>query len=71
MTAVRGGIYVVHHYAHRKSHQVMVPPGAVFPKCRVCGDKVQFAPIVAAKTWHDDIDLGASEPKRRRTSGAA
>ena len=71
MTADRGGVYVVHHYQHRRSHQVMVPAGTVFPKCRMCGDKVQFAPIVAAETWDKDIDFADRELKRRRTSGAA
>lgn len=40
-----GGIFWVHHYRHRLSHAVAVPPGLSFPSCAHCGDEVRFEPV--------------------------
>ena len=63
--AERGGVYIVHHYAHRVSHAVTVPAGTELPRCKVCGTKVQYAPVFAAEPLHDDPQLKLPERRRR------
>jgi len=36
------GIYWVHHYQHRISHQSFFKTGEAFPPCRKCGGRVRF-----------------------------
>ena len=55
--APRSGVYRVHHYAHRMPHLVTVTAGTVLPECRGCGDKVRFAPMIAAEPINNDVDF--------------
>jgi hypothetical protein len=55
--AARSGIYRVHHYAHRMPHLVTITAGTVLPKCKRCGDKVRFMPMVAAEPINMDVDF--------------
>jgi hypothetical protein len=61
MTAPVSGIYRVYHYRHRIPHAVFVPSGAVFPTCKGCGDKVQFAPLIAGEPIEKDADLAKAD----------
>jgi hypothetical protein len=55
--APRSGVYRVHHYAHRMPHLVTITAGAVLSECRRCGDKVRFAPMIAAESINKDVDF--------------
>ena len=55
--APRSGVYRVHHYAHRMPHLVTVTIGTVLPECKRCGDKVRFAPMIAAEPISNDVDF--------------
>jgi hypothetical protein len=55
--APRSGVYRVHHYAHRIPHLVTVTAGTVLPECRRCGNKVRFAPMIAAEPIINDVDF--------------
>jgi len=55
--APRSGVYRVHHYAHRMPHLVAVVRGMTFPKCKRCGDKVRFVPMIAAEPIETDVDF--------------
>ena len=55
--APRSGVYRVHHYAHRMPHLVIVPAGTTLPKCKRCGEKVRFVPMVAAEPIEADVDF--------------
>src|SRR5215510_7953287 len=55
--APRSGVYRVHHYAHRLPHAVIIIGGTVLPKCKRCGDKVRFVPIVAGEPVESDVDF--------------
>jgi len=55
--APRSGVYRVHHYAHRMPHLVTITAGAVLPECKRCGDKVRFAPMIAAEPIEVDVDF--------------
>ena len=55
--APRSGIYRVHHYAHRVPHTVIILAGTVLPRCKRCGNRVQFVPIVAGEPIEQDADL--------------
>jgi hypothetical protein len=55
--APRSGVYRVHHYAHRIPHLVTVTAGTALPKCKRCGDKVKFVPMVAAEPIAVDVDF--------------
>jgi len=55
--APRSGVYRVHHYAHRMPHFVIVTAGTVLPKCKRCGEKVRFVPMVAAEPIDTDVDF--------------
>jgi hypothetical protein len=55
--APRSGVYRVHHYAHRMPHLVTITAGTVLPECRRCGDKVRFAPMIAAESINVDVDF--------------
>jgi hypothetical protein len=55
--APRSGVYRVHHYAHRMPHFVTITAGAVLPECKRCGDKVRFAPMIAAEPINADVDF--------------
>lgn len=59
--ASRSGVYKVHHYAHRMPHLVTVTAGTVLPKCKRCGDKVRFVPMIAAEPIGADVDLMDSD----------
>ena len=56
MVAARSGIYRVYHDAHRAPHEVTIEAGTL-PKCRVCGDKVHFAPLITVEPLRSDRDL--------------
>ena len=56
----RSGVYRVHHYAHRIPHAVIIVEGTVLPKCKRCGERVQFVLIVAGDPIERDVDLGRS-----------
>ncbi len=59
--APKSGVYRVYHYAHRAPHEIIVVAGTVLPKCRGCGDKVQFAPLISGEPLEGDRDLQASD----------
>ncbi len=59
--APKSGVYRVYHYAHRAPHEIIVTAGTVLPKCRGCGDKVQFAPLISGEPLESDRDLRASD----------
>lgn len=52
------GIYRVYHYAHRLPHGVVVVKGDVLPKCKRCGDKVEYVLVMQADLASADSDLG-------------
>lgn len=58
--APRSGIYRVHHYAHRVPHAVIIMAGTVLPKCKRCGDRVRFVPMVAGEPLESDPDFRAA-----------
>jgi hypothetical protein len=60
-TAPRSGVYRVHHYAHRIPHLVTVTAGTALPKCKRCGDKVRFAPMLAAEAIEADEDFATQD----------
>jgi hypothetical protein len=37
--------YLVRHDAHRAEHAVNAVGGDVFPKCKICGDKVRYVKL--------------------------
>jgi hypothetical protein len=55
--APRSGVYRVHHYAHRIPHLVTVTAGTALPRCKRCGDKVRFVPMIAAEAIEIDVDF--------------
>lgn len=55
--ASRTGVYKAHHYAHRMPHLVIVTAGTVLPKCKRCGEKVRFVPMIAAEPIDADADF--------------
>ena len=59
--APRSGAYRVHHYAHRMPHLVTVPKGMIFPKCKRCGDKVRFVPLMPAEPIETDVDFAKQD----------
>jgi hypothetical protein len=59
--APRSGVYRVHHYAHRMPHLVTVTVGTVLPECKRCGDKVGFAPMIAAESIENDVDFASQD----------
>ena len=61
MAVARSGVYRVYHYAHRAPHEVIISAGTVLPKCRNCGDRVQFAPLISGEPLENDRDLAASD----------
>jgi hypothetical protein len=67
-TTDRGGVYIVHHYAHRVPHPVTIPAGTELPKCKVCGNRVQYAPVFAAEPLNEDAQLQVVERRRKRAS---
>ena len=56
-TAEVGGVYRVYHHAHRLPHSVFVQAGTVLPKCRRCGDKVEFGLLLQSDSIAADHDL--------------
>ena len=42
-------------------HLVTVTAGTVLPKCKRCGDKVRFVPMIAAEPIGADVDLMDSD----------
>lgn len=59
--APRAGVYRVHHYAHRMPHLVIIARGTAFPECKRCGDKVRFAPMMAAVAIEEDVDFARQD----------
>jgi hypothetical protein len=62
-TVEQSGVYRVYHHAHRLPHSVFIPAGTVLPKCRRCGDKVEFGLLMASESLgrdHDLIDVSGS-----------
>lgn len=55
------GVYLVHHYAHRAPHNVMIIAGTILPQCKRCQDKVRFSSILAAESIESDVDLARSD----------
>lgn len=53
----KSGVYRVYHYAHRLPHEVFIDGGTVLPPCRVCGELVQFAPLITAEPFDADVDF--------------
>lgn len=51
------GVYRVYHHAHRLPHSVYVAAGTVLPKCRRCGDRVEFGLVLASEPAERDHDL--------------
>jgi hypothetical protein len=56
-TTEQSGVYRVWHHAHRLPHSVFVPSGTVLPKCRRCGQRVEFGFILASDPIERDHDL--------------
>jgi hypothetical protein len=56
--AEKSGLYRVHHYAHRAPHTVFVNAGTRLPECHSCGERVQYAPLIAGEELNRDQDLG-------------
>ena len=52
----RSGVYRVHHYAHRVPHTVIILAGTVLPRCKRCGNRVKFVPIVAGEPIEQDFE---------------
>ena len=67
-TAPHCGIYRVYHHAHRAPHEVSIERGAVLPQCRVCGTRVQFAPMVIGERLQDDRDLHSDGEEDGKTA---
>jgi len=42
-------------------HLVAVIKGMIFPKCRRCGDKVRFVPMIAAEPIETDVDFAEQD----------
>jgi hypothetical protein len=57
----RTGVYRVLHYAHRMPHLVIIAQGTAFPECKRCGDKVRFAPMMAAEAIEADVDFARQD----------
>jgi len=56
-TVATTGVYRVYHHAHRLPHSVFVPAGTILPKCRRCGDKVEFGLLLESDSISSDHDL--------------
>ena len=56
-TVEAGGVYRVYHHAHRLPHSVYISAGTVLPKCRRCGDKVEFGLLLQSEPLTGDHDL--------------
>ncbi len=62
-TVEQSGVYRVYHHAHRLPHSVFIPAGTVLPKCRRCGEKVEFGLLLPSESLgrdHDLIDVSGS-----------
>jgi len=59
-TIEQSGVYRVYHHAHRLPHSVFIPSGTVLPKCRRCGDKVEFGLLLPSEPITRDHDLFTS-----------
>lgn len=55
----KSGLYRVHHYAHRAPHTVFISAGTCLPNCKSCGERVQYAPLIAGEVLEGDLDLGS------------
>lgn len=56
-TVEAGGVYRVYHHAHRLPHSVFILAGTVLPKCRRCGDRVEFGLLLQSDAITSDHDL--------------
>ena len=56
-TLEHSGVYRVYHHAHRLPHSVFIPAGTVLPKCRRCGDRVEFGLLLVSEPVERDHDL--------------
>ena len=56
-TLEQSGVYRVYHHAHRLPHSVFIPAGAILPKCRRCGDRVEFGLLLLSEALTRDHDL--------------
>jgi len=56
-TIEQSGVYRVYHHAHRLPHSVFIPAGTLLPKCRRCGDKVEFGLLLLSEPLTRDHDL--------------
>jgi len=53
------GIYeVIHHNAHRATHESVLVKGDPFPLCEVCETQVRFRAVRVAPYIFDDDDFG-------------
>jgi hypothetical protein len=70
----KGGIFWVHHYRHRLSHEVAIPHGVRFPSCAHCGNEVRFEPVgsvlPSAKFRGVYFDHDFRPPHRQRKDAA-
>ena len=58
-TIAESGIYqVIHHNAHRETHESVLVKGSSFPFCDVCEAKVRFQAVRIAPYIFDDEDFG-------------
>ena len=56
-TLEQSGVYRVYHHAHRLPHSVFIPAGTVLPRCRRCGDRVEFGLLLLSEPVERDHDL--------------
>jgi hypothetical protein len=61
-TAPRTAVYRVYHYAHRLPHAVLVTKDCIFPRCRRCGSRVSFSPMMVAELIECDRDFEPDKP---------
>jgi hypothetical protein len=58
-TIAESGIYqVIHHNAHRETHESVLVKGSSFPFCDACEAKVRFQAVRIAPYIFDDEDFG-------------
>jgi hypothetical protein len=56
----QSGVYRVYHHAHRLPHSVFIPAGTILPRCRRCGQRVEYGLLLASEPVERDHDLFSS-----------
>ena len=51
------GVYRVFHQRHRMPHMVVILKDQALPRCKHCGDRVEYAPFMRAELPDADPDL--------------